>query len=903
MTSRSDGDDRDVGAEVDAELRFHFEERVEELVASGLTAAAARRRAHEEFGDVERVRDGLVAIDRRHARRRRRRESWHLVVQEVRQAARRLGRSPGFLIAAVLTLALGIGAVMAVFGTVDAVALRPLPYAAADRLVAMGNALPGIGDEWGLGKGQLLEYQRESSAFEAMGLYRTRSVTVRPPGGGEAGYARAVLVSAGMADVLSARVEYGRLFREEESLIPASYDDGESIGQGASVALVTNAYWRRALGGDPDVVGRTLDVNGTPYEIVGVLAPEVRLPGELASGNSYEADLWIAIALDPATPAQNHHVFPGVGRLRPGVTLAAATAELARLTERFPETLPSAYSERFMRETGFTPELTPLRDEVIGNAASALWLVLGAVGVVLLITCANVANLFLVRAEGRRREMAVRGVLGARARDLARHRLAETLLVTGAAALLGLGIAAVAMRLLVRAAPPGIPRLQEIGVTPLEVLVAVGLALATGLLFGLQPASGQAARVLSDAGRSTTSSRGRRRVRNALVVVQVGMCFALLSGAGLLLRSFARLTAVEPGFRPEGVLTFGVVLPTDRYTDADRTGAFYRDFATRLESLPRVESAGAGTSLPLGGVDGCTGVTPQAPADPDEGGECLPIVYTTPGYLRTLGIPVRGEYPDWAELEAGNREAVPSAGLARRFWGTGDPTGQLLRIGGAELLHRVSGIAADIANDALDRPPVDVLYVPVFPQPAQRVVITQATFVVRTDLPDPMSLLPTVRRVLAEVDPNVPLTRPRRYTDIVASSVSRTSFMAMLLATAALMALIIGAVGIYGVVSYGVSQRSAEIGVRVALGAERTSVRRLVIGDTLRVAGLGIAVGLVVTLLSGRLVSAWLYGIAPTDPLTLAGTGALLTLVAVLAGWLPARRALGVDPVEALRAG
>ncbi|MGD8277882.1 MAG: ABC transporter permease [Gemmatimonadota bacterium] len=903
MTSRNEGEDRDVGADVDAELRFHFEERVEALVGSGLTVAEARKRAHEEFGDVERVRNGLVAIDRRFARRRWRRESWHLAVQEVRQAARRLGRSPGFLLAAVLTLALGIGAVMAVFGTVDAVALRPLPYAGADRLVAMGSALPGIEDRWGLAKGQFQAYQRESSAFEAMGLYRTRSVTVRPPGGGDAAYARAVLVSAGVADVLSARVVAGRLFREEESLIPPSYDDEASIGQGASVVVVTNGYWRRALGSDPEVLGRTLEVNGRPYEIVGVLAPEVRLPGELASGGSYEADFWIPIALDPAVPAQNHHVFPGLGRLRPGVTVEAATSELARLTERFPETLPTAYSERFMRETGFTPELIPLREEVIGNAAGALWLVLGAVGVVLLITCANVANLFLVRAEGRRREMAVRGVLGARTVDLARHRLAETLLVTGSATVLGLGLAAAAMRLLVRAAPSGLPRLQEVGLTPLEVAVAVALALATALLFGLQPAGGHAARVLSDAGRSTTPSRRRRAVRNALVVVQVGMCFALLSGAGLLLRSFARLTAVEPGFRPDGVLTFGVVLPTDRYADVDRSAAFYRDFTARLESLPRVESAGAGTSLPLGGVDGCTGITPQSPANPDQGGECLPIVYSTPGYLRTLGIPVRGAYPDWSELDAGRREAVPSAGLARRFWGTGDPTGQQLRIGGAELLHRVSGVANDIANDALDRPPVDVLYVPVFPQPAQRVVITQATFVVRTDLPDPLTLVPTVRRLLSEVDPTIPLVRPRRYTDIVASSVSRTSFMATLLGTAALMALIIGAVGIYGVVSYAVSQRNAEIGVRVALGAERATVRRLVIGDTLRVAGAGIVLGLAVTLSAGRVVSSWLYDIAPTDSLTLLATGGLLTLVALLAGWLPARRALRVDPVEALRSG
>jgi predicted permease len=381
------------------------------------------------------------------------------------------------------------------------------------------------------------------------------------------------------------------------------------------------------------------------------------------------------------------------------------------------------------------------------------------------------------------------------------------------------------------------------------------------------------------------------------------MCFALLSGAGLLIRSFSRLTAVEPGFRPDGLLKFNLVLPPSRYPDAERTAAFYRDFSMRLESLPDVESAGAGTAVPLGGLGGCTGVEPLAPTDPEETGGCLIMVFVTPGYLRTLGIPVRGSFPDWSRLEAGNREAVLSAGLARRFWSDGDAVGRSFLLNGTTEPHRVTGVANDIANDALDRPPVDVLYIPLFPQPSQGVLVNQPTFVVRTDRPDPLGVLPEIRRVLADMDPQVPLVRPRRYTDIVASSVSRQSFMATLLATAALMALIIGAVGIYGVVSYTVSQRSAKIGVRVALGAERRTVRRLVIGDTLRVAGTGIALGLALTLLSGRVVSAWLYDVAPSDPLTLAGTGALLTLVAVLAGWLPARRALGVDPVEALRAG
>ena len=892
MASNDRGDERDVGSSIDAELRFHFEERVEELTGAGVPAAEARRRAAEEFGDVEAVRSGLVEIDLRLMKRRRRRETVLLVAQDVRQAVRRLVRSPGFAGAAVLTLALGIGAVTAVFGTADAVALRPLPYAGADRLVRVQSALPGIEDTWGLAKGQFLHYRQESKSFEALGLYRLGQATVRTEGRGEAGYARVAEVSAGVGDVLSARMAAGRLSREEESL-----------GETAPVVLVTASYWRRALSADPEIVGRQLEVNGRLREIIGVLAPESRLPEELALGEAFTVDLWVPIALDPAVRAENHHVFHGLGRLRSGVTLATTAAELARLTARFPETLPTAYSDRFMRETGFAPELVALREDVIGGAAATLWLVLGAVTVVLLITCANVANLFLVRAEGRRREMVVRGVLGARARDLARHRLAETLLVTATAAVLGLGLAWAALRLLVRAAPSGIPRLPEVGLTPLEVAVALALALATGVLFGVLPSGGPVARVLSDVGRSTTPSRRRRLVRNGLVVAQVAMGFALVSGAGLLLRSFARLTAVEPGFEPGGVLTFRLVLPPDRYPDTERTAAFYREFTALLEALPRVESAGAGTSLPLGGVDGCTAVRPEAPADPDQGGECLLIVYTTPGYLRTLRIPVQGRDPEWSELQSGVRGVVLSARLARRFWGEGDAVGRSIVVGGATTAHAVSGVAADIANDALDRPPVDVLYVPLYPQPARGVVVNQPTFVVRTDLADPLALVPAVRRLLEDVDPRVPLVRAQRYDDIVASSMSRLTFMATLLATAALMALVIGAVGINGVVSYTVTQRNAEIGVRVALGAERGRVRRLVIGETLRVAALGILAGLALTLLLGRVVSTFLYGITPSDPVTLAGTGLVLAAVAALAGWVPAQRALGVDPVEALRAG
>jgi predicted permease len=876
--------------DVDAELRFHFEERVEELVARGLSHETARRQADSEFGDVHAVRSGLVAIDRRMRRRRRRREALTLVLADLRHAARRLRRSPGFLFATVLTLALGIGAVTAVFGTVDAIALRMLPYPSAERLVRVQNTLPGIDDTWALARGQFLHYREHARGFDAIGLYRTGAGTVRSSSG-DAAYARIALVNVDLPRVLSLDVSEGRLFREEESL-----------GEGASVVIVAESFRRAVLGG-AHVLGSTLELDGRVHEIVGVLDDDVRLPEEVRYGASSRIDLWVPLALDPAEPAQNHHVFRGVGMLRDGITLEAAHADLASLVRRFPETLPTAYSDRFMEETGYAPELVRLRDEVVGGSDRVLWILLGAVCVVLLITCANVANLFLVRADGRRREMTVRTVLGAGAADLARHRLAETLMVTSLAGLIGIALAWAGMRALVQIAPPGIPRLPEVGLTPNSVALALGLSLCIGIVFGLLPSGGRGAesRVLAEAGRSLTLSRGRRNVRNALVAAQIGLCFTLLAGAGVLLRSFAHLTAVEPGFETDGVLTFNLVLPSPLYPDAAATAVFYERLSQRIAALPGVSAAGGGTSLPLGGIPGCTGTTPVAPANPDQGGECLPVIFITPGYFEALGIAiVRGTAPDWTSLRAGARVAIPSAGLARYFWGSGDALDQAVIVGGpAESF--VSGVAADLANDALDVPPVDVLYIPILPPAYGAITVRQLSFVVKTTMRDPLALVPAVRTALRDIDPSVPLNRPQAMTDIVATSMSRLTFTATLLALAALMALIVGAVGIYGVISCTVSLRRAEIGIRVALGAHASHVRSLVLGETLRIALIGIVAGVGVTVVLGRFVASLLYGVRPVDPLTLAVVAGLLIVVAALAGWIPAMRARRVDPLEALR--
>ncbi len=886
-------DDRDrIDDDVDAELRFHFDERVEALIAEGIAPAAARARAEAEFGDVRAGRTGLVAIDRRMHRRRRRREAGILFAQDVRQAVRRLARSPVFVAATVLTLALGIGAVTAVFGVVDAVALRPLPYPASDRVVRVQNAVPVLDDGvWGMAKGQYLAYREESRSFEALGLYRLDATAIGPEPGVElAEQVRTANVTASIADVVGARVSLGRLIRAEEEL-----------GNGAPVVVLSNAFWRRFFGGDPAVLGRTIALGGRPHEVIGVLEPGVRLPEETAYGERMAVDLWQPMALDPAEPAQNHHVFRVIGRLAPGVTPDVAVRELTAVVARFPETLPTAYSVRFLRETGFAPMVVPLREDVVGESARVLWILLGAVGVVLLIACANVANLFLVRIESRRRETAVRTVLGAARGDLARHFLAESLLIVLVAGALGLLGAWAALRLLVAAAPPSIPRLLEIGMNPLVVTLAFGLALAIGVVFGLLPTGGRGAagRVLAESGRSTTPSRRRRSVRSVLVITQVGLCFALLAGAGLLIRSFDALLDVDPAFEPAGVLQFRVMLPSDGYPDNATSVAFYRVLGERVEALPGVTAVGTATAVPLGGVNACTGTRPMAPAAVVDG-LCISVDFITPGLFAALGVSVRGREPAWADLGAGDPVAVVSAGLARRYWGDADPIGQLVRVGGSETPHRVVGVSADIRNDALDRPPVDVLYVAA--QPFRAAFRTLSVFV-RTDQPNPLVVLPSVRRVLAELDPRVALVRPSTMDAIVLSSMSRLTFSAKLLGIAAFIALFIGGIGIYGVVSYTVSQRTAEIGIRVALGARHVQVRRWVLQDTLRLAAIGIVMGWLIMLPLGRTLASLLYDVTPADPATLIAVALLLAFVALLAGWLPARRALRVDPVEALRSG
>jgi putative ABC transport system permease protein len=870
-----------VEAEMDDEFRFHLEMETEQNLRAGLSPAEARRRALVAFGAVERVREEC-----RDARGTRGVEEG---AKELRLAARRLLRQPGFTLPVLLTLALGTGAATAVFTLLDAVVLRPLPYPAAERLVRLASPVPGVepGARWGVAKGQFLHFQRQAHSFEALGLYTAAPVVLAAEGPGRpAERAGAARVSGGVLDVLGVRPRLGRRITVEDGLT-----------EEPAVALLGHDLWVRRFGADPGVVGRTMPVEGAPVRIVGVLPPDARLPEELELPDLARIDLWLPLWLDPAQPARNNHVFRAVGRLRPGVTPAAAQSELARLTAALPAVLPEAYSPEFMRSTGFSTEAVPLREGVVGGAGRVLWVLFAAVGLLLLVACANAAGLFLARLQARRREMAVRAALGAGRRELARHFLAETVPLALAAGALALLMAHGAVRLLVALSPAGIPRLDEVRVGWTAILFTLGVSLAAGTAFGLLPLlrrEGDVA-LLREAGRGMAGSRRQHGARAALVVAQVALSLVLLAGAALLFQSFRRLSAVHPGFDPRGVLTFRVSLPAARAESFEAADAFHRALVARLEAVPGVEAAGVGSALPLSGYDGCTAVIVEGPAQ-----ACVPVHTAAPGWLRALGVPVRGREGAWGE----GRVAVVSRAFAERTWPGRDPVGRTLYVGGIDTApYRVVGVAGDVRGAGLDRPATEDVHLPLHPpSPALGSAPPPSVAVaLRARAGRPERLEAAVRRAVAEVDPQAPVADVRPLSALVSTSMARTSFAALLLGAASLLALALSAVGMYGVVAYLVAQRRAEIGIRMALGAPARRVAREVVAGSLRLAALGVVLGLAGAVAATRALRSLLFGVSPADPWVLALASAFLAAVAALASWAPARRAMRVDPAEALR--
>ena len=816
------------------------------------------------------------------------------VALNVRETVRSLIRSPGFSGAAIATLALGIGSVTALFSVVTSVVLAPLPYEEPDRLVHIEHPVPGQGPDrkWKVSEAGYFFFQEHNRTFEDIAVYEVREFGLAVADAAD--FVTTVLASGNIFSVLRARPAAGRLL--------VTSDNRQGTGDADMRPVVLgHAYWQRRFGGAPTVVGQTVRVQGNPVQIVGVVEPGFDLPNT-------RVDLWLPVAIDPANRPVNWHRFDAIGRLKAGVSVADGELDLERLKAQFPEALPQAYYPGFIERTQFAVEVDPLREQIVGDINRTLWVLLGAVAIVLLIASVNVANLFLVRMETRRGEIALRWALGASARDLGVRYLGESVVVAVVAAAVGLGLADAGLRLLVAAAPAEIPRLSAIGLGWEGVVCALGLALVAGLFSGALPLLRTVPRFgdLQQGAANITCSRAQHRLRLGLVAGEVALTLVLLASAGLLVRTSRNLWSTDPGVDPGGVLAFDLMLPAMEYRDDRSVARFYRRLTERLEALPGVRSVGATTSLPLRGSTWCALVFSDDPETEELNRGCYANpVRITPGYFEAMGIPVRGRVPSWNEMESPSGEVVVSRALADHLWPGGDPIGKGIRGNNRRPpFYRIVGVAGDVRAEALDRPPVLRVYFPMVALEGAGLWGSplRMTVAVRTDLAGSGGLTPAVHRVVQELNPAVPIGNAEPMRDVLARSLARTSFAMLLLIVAAGAGLLLSTIGLYGVVAYIVAQRRRELGIRIALGAQVEQLVGLVVRQSLVAVIAGAVVGVGGAVVVGRMLGSLLYQVDPSDPLTLVSVSLLLAGVALLASWIPARRVARVDPVTVLRA-
>lgn len=810
------------------------------------------------------------------------------MVRDLRAAVRGLVRRPFFTALAGITLAIGIGANTAIYSVVDAVLLNPLPYPDSDRIVSANHTAPGLNlPVVPHSEAMYLSYVEGFHTLSSFAVFDEDNVNLVTDGDPQRiGAAR---VTQEFLDVMGVQPMLGRGFAV-----------GEDRAVAEPVAILGYGLWQQSFGADPDVVGRVVRMDGVQRRVVGVMPQGFSFPGE--------AELWTPMQIDPATAEVGSLGLLGIGRLAPGATIPQAQAEMQELLYRFADANPDELPRSIMENAGLAPDMKPLKDLYVADVKQALWILLGTVGFVLLIACANVANLFLVRAEARQREQALRSALGAGRGDLVRHYLAESLTLAVGGGLLGLGLAWVGVRGLVAFAPEGVPRLEEIGIDGSVLAFTVALSLVSGLLFGLFPIFAYARRDLSgtlkEGGRATTAGRERHRARSALVVVQVALALVLLVGSGLMARSFLALRDVDPGFQAENRLAFRVSLPSADYPDASAARVLHRQLTERMAGLPGVRGAALATAVPL--EDRKSASPMEAEDHPTPDGQLAPLVdrrNVSPGYFDAMGIElVAGRDLTWDDAADGVRAVVVSETLARALWPTDQPVGRLIRGQGSEdPAWEVVGVAHDVRFERLDREPAPLIYMPlVMGSPDELNPVRSFDVVLQTGT-DPLGFVSAAREALRAVDPRLPMVEPRTMARIERSAMAATSFTVVLLGIAAVLALVLGTVGIYGVISYVVSRRTQEIGVRMALGAPAGVVLRQVVGQGMGLAGVGVLVGLAGAWGVSRVLASLLYGVSPTDPVTYAVTAGLLALVALLASWLPARRAAGVNPTEALR--
>jgi predicted permease len=802
------------------------------------------------------------------------------LLQDIRYAFRRLRKSPGFAAVAILTLALGIGANSAIFSVVNAVLLRSLPYADAERLVLVTH-VTNTGDRAPMSPANFRDVRREVRSLEELSFWTYSGSTLT--GVGDPVRLEGAGVGAHFFEVMKAAPLLGRTFRPDEN------EPGRN-----RVAVLGHGVWRQRFGSDPRIVGRTLTLDGEPYEVVGVMPEEFSFPSN--------RDLWVPQEYNAdfvADASRGSWFITAIGRLKPGVPHEQVARDVEALASRLKRQYPESNAEVGMTSVS-------LYEQMVGGVRVSLLVLLGAVGLVMLIACANVANLLLARAAAREGEVAVRVALGAGRGRLMRQLLAESMVLAVLGGVAGLVLAVWGTGALVALDPEGIPRLGEVRVDGTVAAFTLGVSLLAGVLFGLVPAV-QVTRSgvfgsLREGGRGALSGRGSARMRNTLVVAEMALAVMLLAGAGLLIRSFVRLQSVDPGFRTEGALSFTLSLPEAAYRGEPARAAFYDRLQERLAALPGVREAAAVSELPMGGsarlltfeVEGAEPVQPgREPVSQ--------ILRATPGYFRAMGIPVeRGRAIAPEDRAGAPRVMLMNREAARRFFPGQDPVGRRIRLALGDDTTTVSwevvGVVGDVRQFGVGEDPEPAMFFPQAQAPEGSMGVVLRTAVA------PLSVAGAVRREVKALDPDLPVNDLQPLEQLTAESVSQPRFYMLLLSIFAGVALALAAIGIFGVISYGVAQRTREIGVRVALGADPASVLHIVVGGALGLAGLGVGIGVLGALAGTRVLSGLLFGVTATDPATYAGVAALLMGVAALASWLPARAATRVDPAIALRA-
>ncbi len=794
-----------------------------------------------------------------------------------------------------ITLAIGIGANTAIFSVINGILLKPLPYPESDRLVGVWHTAPGLGfTDLNASPATYLTYREEGRTFVDSGIWQNDSVSVT--GLGEPEQVESLNVTDGVLPVLGVRPLIGRWFtRKDDS--PGSQD----------TVILTYGYWQRKFGGDASVIGRRIIVDAKAHEVIGVMPRTFRFL------NAKPA-LLTPLKLERSKLFIGNFSYQEVARLKPGVTLAAANADVARMLpimmRKFP--VPPGMNLKMLEEARLGPNVRPLKQDVVGDVGKVLWVVMATIGLVLLIACANVANLLLVRADGRQQELAIRAALGAGWTRIARELLLESLTLGVIGGALGLALAYAAVRLLVSIAPASLPRLEEISIDPLVLVFTLGISLLAGVLFGLIPvfkyAGPQLGTALREGGRSLSQGRERHRARSVLVIVQVALALVLLISSGLMIRTFQALKNVQPGFtRPGEILTLRVSIPEAQVPDKDRVLRMHNEIAMKISEIPGVSSVGLSNSITM---DGGKNNDPIFAEDKTYSSSTIPPMrrfkFISPGFFASMGNPLlAGRDLTWTDIFEKRSVVLISENFAREYWGNpSQALGKRIHENPKSPWREIVGVVGNERDDGVNKKAPTIVYWPMVVREFwgdPLMVRRTLAFAVRSSRTGSSDFLHQVRQAVWSVNPNLPLADVRTVQEIYDKSLARTSFTLTILAVAGGMALLLGLIGIYGVISYSISQRTREIGIRMALGAPREQVRQMFVRHGLSLTGIGVACGLVAALALSRLMSSLLFEVNPIDPVTYGAVSVGLLAAATLASYLPARRATVIDPVDALR--